>query len=129
MLAFLDALRRNILQKCTMFSNWVESAVLEQPSSSSSSSVHPCSTLYAEVEQLTVKVLLGVQQVMGRHQEQLKEYAYEKEEEEEEGEGEEAEEEKIRNDDTPLCKILHETLLQNIQDMSVQEVCAHTRMR
>ena len=117
MLEFLDALKKNILRKCARFSSWVQSTIEQYPSSSSSS-VAPCSPLLVEVEQLVVKVLLGVQQVMGRHQEQLREYKCE-EEEEEEG---------TRSDDTPLCKTLHDISLQNIHDLKTEEVCAHLRV-
>ena len=102
MLEFLDPLRSTIQEQCSQFFSWVESIPSDHGSS-------PLTTLSSEVEKVMVKVMLGVQQVMTHHREQLKNNKKQEEED---------------NDcsDTLLFKTLHEVSLRNVCNMRTSDV-------
>lgn len=103
MFDFLNPLMNTIQQQCSQFFSWVESI-------SSDHATSPPTILSSEVERVMVKVMLGVQQVMTCHKEQLSNNKKRQEEED--------------NDcsDTLLFKMLHEVSLKNVCNMKTSDV-------
>ena len=104
MLDFLEPLKSTIQQQCAQFFSWVESIFPDH-----GTSISPPTALPSEVEKVMVKVMLGVQQVMAHHKEQLKS-------------NKKQEEEGSDQSDILLCKTLHEVSLRNVYNMKTSDV-------